>query len=110
MEKLQIEEKRAETTTQAKASIEGTKMMRKDKRLVQHASENVCAPSNLCRQRRSPNQYIGYMTLMTELVENEPSSFEEAVEKHVWVDVMVEEYESIVKNSVFGTDTSLENW
>jgi hypothetical protein len=41
------------------------------------------------------------MALMTELVETEPSSFEEAVEKPVWVDAMVEEYESIVKNNVW---------
>eukprot|EP00253_Pinus_taeda_P033612 PITA_33612 len=38
---------------------------------------------------------------MTELIETELSSFEEAVEKPMWVDAMVEEYESIVKNSVW---------
>jgi len=31
------------------------------------------------------------MALMTKLVETEPSSFEESVEKPVWVDAMVEE-------------------
>ena len=36
------------------------------------------------------------MDLMTE-----PSYFEEAIKKPIWVDVMVEEYESIVKNSVW---------
>ena len=41
------------------------------------------------------------MALMTELVETNPSSFEEAVEKPVWVDAKVEEYESILKNSVW---------
>ena len=38
---------------------------------------------------------------MIELVEIEPSSFEEAVEQPVWVDAMVEKYKSIVKNSVW---------
>ena len=38
---------------------------------------------------------------MTNLVEIEPSSFEEVVEKIVWVHAMVEEYKSIVKNSVW---------
>eukprot|EP00253_Pinus_taeda_P010203 PITA_10203 len=38
---------------------------------------------------------------MIELVENETSSFEEAVEKPRWVDAMVEEYKSIVNNSVW---------
>jgi len=41
------------------------------------------------------------MALMTELVEIEPSSFEEVVEKHVWVDAMVDKYESIVKKTVW---------
>ncbi len=40
------------------------------------------------------------MALMTNLVETKPSSFEEAVEKLIRVDVMVEEYESIMKNNV----------
>eukprot|EP00253_Pinus_taeda_P028852 PITA_28852 len=40
------------------------------------------------------------MSLMTELVETKPSSFEVVVEKLVWVDEMVEEYESIVNKSV----------
>ena len=40
------------------------------------------------------------MALMNELIETEPSSFEEEVEKHVWVDAIMEEYKSIVKNSV----------
>ena len=38
--------------------------------------------------------------LMTELVETKPYSFEEVVEKLVWDDAMVEEYDSIVRNSV----------
>jgi len=38
---------------------------------------------------------------MIELVEIEPFSFKEAIEQPVWVDAFVEEYESIVKNSVW---------
>jgi len=41
------------------------------------------------------------MALMTGLVEIKPSSFEEAEEKLVWFDAMVEEYESIVKRNVW---------
>ena len=41
------------------------------------------------------------MALMTELVETESSCFEETLEKPAWVDEMVEEYKSIVKNSVW---------
>lgn len=46
-------------------------------------------------------RYTSYMALMTEILETEPSSLEEEVEKHVLVDVMVEEYESIVNNIVW---------
>eukprot|EP00253_Pinus_taeda_P013204 PITA_13204 len=38
---------------------------------------------------------------MTQLVEIEPSSFKEAIEKPVWVDAMVGEYELIVKKNVW---------
>ena len=41
------------------------------------------------------------MALMSENVEIEPSSFEEAVQQPVWVDAMVEEYDSIVKKSAW---------
>ena len=68
---------------------------------MQDARENVSAPSNLCRHRRSPDRYTGYMALMTELVETEPSYFKEVVEKIVWVDAMVEECVSILKNNVW---------
>jgi len=70
-------------------------------RLVQGARENVGAPSNQRRQRRSPHQYPSYMALMTKLVESYPSSFNKVVEKPIIVDAMVEEYESIVKNIFF---------
>lgn len=41
------------------------------------------------------------MAPMIELVDTEPSYFEEAIEKLVWVNVMVEEHESILKNNVW---------
>ena len=41
------------------------------------------------------------MDLMTLIVETDPSSFKEIIEQPIWVDVVVEEYKSIMKNSVF---------
>ena len=38
------------------------------------------------------------MALMSKCIVIEPSSFEEAVKQPIWVDAMVEEYDSIVKN------------
>ena len=41
------------------------------------------------------------MALVSKCVMTEPSSFEEAVEEPAWVDAMVEEYDSIVRNSAW---------
>ena len=41
------------------------------------------------------------MALMRKCIVTEPYSFQEAVQKPTWVDVMVEEYDSIVKNSAW---------
>jgi len=41
------------------------------------------------------------MALMGECVVTRPSSFKEVVQQSVWVDAMVEEYDSIVHNSVW---------
>eukprot|EP00253_Pinus_taeda_P007753 PITA_07753 len=38
---------------------------------------------------------------MSESVDIKPSSFEEVVQQPIWVDAMVEEYESIIKNNVW---------
>jgi hypothetical protein len=42
-----------------------------------------------------------YMALMSELLEAEHSSYEEASQQQVWRDAMVEEYASIMKNDVW---------
>ena len=41
------------------------------------------------------------MDLVGECVDTKPSSFEEAVQQPVWVDAMVEEYDSIIYNTVW---------
>ena len=41
------------------------------------------------------------MALMSKCIVTEPSSFEEAVEDPAWVDAMVKEYDSIVRNSAW---------
>ena len=49
------------------------------------------------------------MALARECVETEPSSFEEVVQYPIWVDAMVEEYDSIVRNSVWNVVPRVEN-
>ena len=38
---------------------------------------------------------------MCDLVEQEPTNYEEAVQKKEWVEAMTEEYQSIMKNDVW---------
>lgn len=90
-----------ETTTQVEPSKERRKRTRESNRLVWDARGDVGNPPNLCQQTRSPERYIGYMSLMAKLIGTKPSCFEEAIEKPIWVDLIVEEYESIVKNNVW---------
>eukprot|EP00253_Pinus_taeda_P004358 PITA_04358 len=90
-----------ETSTQVESSRDGRKCSREADRLLIDARENVEEPSSQYRQRRSPDRYTSYMALIGECVEIEPYSFEEAVQQPVWVDAMVEEYDSTVRNSVW---------
>ena len=39
--------------------------------------------------------------VLYELIDFEPSSFEEAVYQQVWVDSMMEEYDSVMKNDAW---------
>ena len=75
--------------------------MTEAERLAQDAEKVVGPPTAQRRQRQSPDRYTGYMALMSKCVVTEPSSFEEAVEDPAWVDAMVEEYDSIVRNSAW---------
>jgi hypothetical protein len=41
------------------------------------------------------------MALMCDLLEKEPTCFEEAIQKKEWADAMTKEYQSIIKNDVW---------
>lgn len=68
-----------ETSTQVDTSINGRKHTKEANILVHDVIEKVGAPTSQFPQKRSPYQYTGYMALMSELIEIEPSSFEEGV-------------------------------
>ena len=55
--------------------------------------EEPCESKNL-------NRYQGYLTIMSTIIQNEPSSFTDVVKHQVWKDAMTKEYESITKNDV----------
>eukprot|EP00253_Pinus_taeda_P018283 PITA_18283 len=98
-----------ETSTQAESPRDGRKCARETDRLLEDVRENVGAPSSQRKQRRSPKRYTRYMALARECVGTKPSSFEEVVQQPIWVDAMVEEYDSIVRNSVWYVVLRLEN-
>jgi hypothetical protein len=70
------------------------------KELIQDA-EKYGAPEGTMRQNKKPKPFSSYMTLMCDLVEKEPTCFEEVVQKKEWMDAMTEEYQSILKNDVW---------
>ena len=46
---------------------------------------------------------------MCDIVDQEPTSYEEAIQKKEWVETMMEEYQSIMKNGVCDIVPKLEN-
>ena len=61
--------------------------------IIQEA-ERYGAPEGRKRLRIHSN----YVALMCNLVDEEPTCFEEASKKKEWMDSMIEEYQSILKN------------
>jgi hypothetical protein len=53
------------------------------------------------RQVKKPKPFSSYMALMYDLLEKEPTCFEEVIQKKEWADAMTEEYQSIIKNDVW---------
>jgi hypothetical protein len=91
-----------EESTHAEPSIRnGKKRTTEADRLRLDAAQNVGAPTSQHRQRQSPDRFTRYMALMRKCIVMKPSSFQEAVQDPTWVDAMVEEYDSIVKNNAW---------
>jgi hypothetical protein len=53
------------------------------------------------RHIKKPKPFSSYMALMCDLIEKEPTCFEESIQKKEWADAMTEEYQSIIKNDVW---------
>jgi hypothetical protein len=50
---------------------------------------------------KRPKPLSSYTTLICDLLEEEPTYFEEAIQRKEWADAMTEEYQSIIKNEVW---------
>ena len=53
------------------------------------------------RKRKRTRSYSSYVALLCDIIDKEPSNYEEATEKKEWKDGMIEEYQSIMKNDVW---------
>ena len=60
--------------------------------------ELLKAPQGISKK---PKPFSSYVALMCDLVDQEPTNYEEAVQKKEWVEAMIEEYRSIMKNDVW---------
>jgi hypothetical protein len=53
------------------------------------------------RQVKRPKPFSSDTTLMCNILDEEPTYFEESIQKKEWADAMIEEYQSIMKNEVW---------
>ena len=63
--------------------------------------EKYGVPEGTTRQVKRPKPFSSDTTLMCDLLEKEPTCFEEAIQKKERADAMREEYQSIIKNDVW---------
>jgi hypothetical protein len=68
--------------------------------LIQYG-EKYGVPQGTTRQVKRPKPFSSYMALMCDLLEKEPTYFEESIQMKEWADAMTEEYQSIIKNDVW---------
>jgi hypothetical protein len=58
-------------------------------------------PEGTTRYVKKPKPFSSYMASIYDLLEKEPTCFEEAIQKKEWANAMIEEYQSIIKNDVW---------
>ena len=63
--------------------------------------ERYGAPEENHRERKRTRSCSGYVALLCDVINKEPSNYEEAVEQKEWKDAMIEEYQWIMKNDVW---------
>ena len=64
-------------------------------------AEGHSAPSGSTREKKRPRKFSSYSALLSQIIDSEPCSFDEANKLQVWRDAMMEEYQSIMKNDVW---------
>ena len=70
--------------------------------------ERYGAPEENHRERKKIRSCSGYVALLCDIMDKEPSNYEEATEKKELKDAMIEEYQLIMKNDVWDVVPRLE--
>ena len=68
---------------------------------MKEAEESVGPPRREVKESKAPGRFPSYMAQVTNLRESEPTTYEEDSANQVWRDVMMEEYNSIMKKGVW---------
>jgi hypothetical protein len=64
-------------------------------------AEKHAAPSGTFGESKRPQRFASYVALVSNISDTEPSLFDEANKLQFWKDAMLDEYKSIMKNSVW---------
>jgi hypothetical protein len=64
-------------------------------------AERLKVPDGTFRKSKKPKRFSSYAACMKNLLDEEPTTFEEVVQKKQWKEVMMEEHQSIMKNDVW---------
>ena len=70
--------------------------------------ERYGAPEENQKERKRTRSCSGYVALLCDFIDKEPSNYKEAVERKEWKDAMIEEYQLIMKNDVWDVVPRLE--
>ena len=63
--------------------------------------ERYGAPEENHRERKRTRSCSGYVALLCDFIDKEPSNYEEVTESKEWKDAMIKEYQPIMKNDVW---------
>ena len=63
--------------------------------------ERYGAPEGIHRERKRAKPHNSNVALLCDIIDREPSTYEEDAEKKEWKGAMIEEYQAIMKNDVW---------
>jgi hypothetical protein len=63
--------------------------------------EGLKAPYGTSRKSKKPKKFSSYASYMMKILDEEPTTFEEAVQKGQWKQSMTKEHQSIMTNEVW---------